>query len=432
VSLRLLIAAQVVAVTVLAAITVARYPLWTLVDEGAHFDYIQAIADDGRLPVITDLVSPQVEAIAEHVYPAPPRKNRADIGLGGRSYEAQQPPLYYLLAVPAFAAGGTDYKTKARVVRAFDVLFLLGAIAVFLALCREVLGRGPEALAGTALALTVFLWPAVVVRGVTISNEGLELLVGVALVYALWRAASERSPGWLVAVGALVGLGLLTRLTLAYLVPVAVGVAVVGALRGPKRFPWWSLAAAAAIPVALLVPWALFNLDHYNALTPTGAARHQQEAVVNPTGRRLGLSDLKTDAAAMLNGILPDEWWVVFLSNTWRVARDVIVPAFLVVPLALGAFAPLRPGERARAWWILAAPMLIGLLAMLASFVIANWNLFAPRYLHPELPGFALFGALALVRLAPKPRLIGGIAVVITLALLALWAHLASVTPASL
>ena len=430
--LRLLIAAQVVAVTALAAITVARYPLWTLVDEGAHFDYVQSIGDDGRLPVITDLVSPQVEAIAEHVYPAQPRKNRADIGLGGRSYEAQQPPLYYLLAVPAFAAGGSDYKTKARVVRAFDVLFLLAAIAVFLALCREVLGRGPEGLAGTALALTVFLWPAVVVRGVTISNEGLELLVGVALVYALWRAASERSPGWVVAAGALVGLGLLTRLTLAYLVPVAIGVAVVGALRGPKRFPWWSLVAAAAIPVALLVPWAVFNLDHYNALTPTGAARHQQEAVVNPTGRPLGLSDLKTDAAAMLNGILPDEWWVVFLSNTWRVARDVIVPAFLVVPLALGAFAPLRSGERARAWWILAAPMLIGLLAMLASFVIANWNLFAPRYLHPELPGFALFGALALVRLWPKPRLIGATAVVITVALLALWAHLASVTPASL
>ena len=430
--LRLLIAAQVVAVAVLAAITVARYPVWTLVDEGAHFDYIQAIADDGRLPVITDLVSPQVEAIDENVYPAPPRKDRARRGLAGRSYEAQQPPLYYLLAVPAFAAGGSDYETKVKVIRAFDVLFLLGAVAVFLALCRQVLGQGEAALAGSALALTVFLWPAVVVRGVTISNEGLELLVGVALVYALWRAAAQRRPGWLVVAGALVGLGLLTRLTLAYLVPVAVGVAVVGALRGPRRFPWWSLAAAAALPVALLVPWAAFNLDHYHAVTPTGAARHQQEAIVNPTGRRLGLADLKTDAAALLNGVLPDEWWVVFLSRAWRVARDVVVPAFLVVPLALGAMAPLRPGERGRAWWILAAPLLIGLLAMLASFAIANWNLFAPRYLHPELPGFALFGALALVRLVPRPRVVGGIAVAITLALLALWAHLSTVTPASL
>ena len=36
--LRALIAAQVVAVAVLASIVVARYPLWTLVDEGAHFD----------------------------------------------------------------------------------------------------------------------------------------------------------------------------------------------------------------------------------------------------------------------------------------------------------------------------------------------------------------------------------------------------------
>jgi 4-amino-4-deoxy-L-arabinose transferase-like glycosyltransferase len=429
--LRALIALQVLAVAVLASIVVARYPLWTLVDEGAHFDYVRAIANDRRLPVITDLVSPQVEAIDEGVYPDPPRRERAARGLAGRSYEAQQPPLYYLLAAPAFSIP-SDYLTKARVLRALDVVLLLGAVAVFLLLAREVLGRGDLALAATALALTVFLWPAMVVRGVTISNEPLELLVGVALVYALWRADRERSAAWLIAAGALVGLGLLTRLTLAYLVPAAVGVAIAGAVRGTRRFPWWALATAAAVPVALLVPWALFNLDHYHALTPTGAARHQQEAVVNPTGRRLGLSDLKTDASALLNGVLPDEWWVVFLSSAWRVARDVLVPAFLVVPVALGAWAPLRPGERGRAWWLLAAPLLIGLLAMLASFAFANWNLFAPRYLHPELPGFALFGALALARLVPRVRVVAGAALAITLALLALWAHLATVTPASL
>src|SRR3954452_8662822 len=113
--LRALIVAQVVAVAVLAAITVARYPVWTLVDEAQHFDYIQAIADEGLLPVIPDLVSPQVEAIDENVYPAPPRKDRARRGLAGRSYEAQQPPLYYVLSVPAFAVA-SDYKTKVRVV----------------------------------------------------------------------------------------------------------------------------------------------------------------------------------------------------------------------------------------------------------------------------------------------------------------------------
>ena len=73
-----------------------------------------------------------------------------------------------------------------------------------------------------------------------------------------------------------------------------------------------------------------------------------------------------------------------------------------------------------------------GLLAMVASFVVANWNLFAPRYLHPELPGFALFLVLGLRRFLPGPRLLGGAAVVVTLALLALWLHLSSVTPASL
>src|SRR6266540_3513442 len=157
--LRAFIVGQVVAVAVLAAITVARYPVWTLVDEGAHFDYIQTIAEHGHLPVIADVVSPQVEAIDENVYPAPPRQDPARRGLAGRSYEGQQPPLYYLIAVPAFSVP-SNYLTKVRVVRAFDVLLLLGAIAVFLLLAREVLGRGDLALAATALAMTVFLWPA--------------------------------------------------------------------------------------------------------------------------------------------------------------------------------------------------------------------------------------------------------------------------------
>jgi hypothetical protein len=178
------------------------------------------------------------------------------------------------------------------------------------------------------------------------------------------------------------------------------------------------------------VPWALFNLDHYDALTPTQAARDQQEPLVNPTHRTLRWGDFKTLSAALLNGVLPDEWWVVFLSNTWRVARDVIMPAFLVIPLVLGAW--LRPGERGRAWGLLAAPMLIGLLAMVGSFTIANWNLFAPRYLHPELPGFALFLVLGVRRFVPSVRVLGGAAVVVTLALLGLWLHLSTVTPASL
>jgi hypothetical protein len=48
------------------------------------------------------------------------------------------------------------------------------------------------------------------------------------------------------------------------------------------------------------------------------------------------------------------------------------------------------------------------------------------------LPGFALFLVLGLRRFLPGSRVLGGAAVVVTLALLALWLHLSSVTPASL
>jgi hypothetical protein len=169
-----------------------------------------------------DPVHPEVLAIDEGTYPAPPRVGAGERGLFGRSYEGFQPPLSYLVASPVFAVAG-DHERKLRALRALGVVLLGAAVFLTWMLARRVMPDAP--LAGFSLALTFFLWPGVVVRTATFSTAALKLVAGAVLSLALWRALSERSSRWLVAAGALTGLALLTKLTLIAFAP-ALGVVV--------------------------------------------------------------------------------------------------------------------------------------------------------------------------------------------------------------
>src|ERR1019366_3450308 len=61
---------QIVAVIVFSTITIMHYPLWSPVDEGAHFDNIVYIAEHGSYPVLGKaLASEQELAIGKGVYP---------------------------------------------------------------------------------------------------------------------------------------------------------------------------------------------------------------------------------------------------------------------------------------------------------------------------------------------------------------------------
>ena len=245
-ALRALVAVQLAALLVAAVATVARFPVWALVDEAAHFDYVQWIAEDERLPVLDeDPVHPEVLAIDEGVYPGPPRVGAGERGLFGRSYEGFQPPFAYMLATPVYAVTG-DHERKLRALRALGVLLLGVAVWLTWLLARRAVPEAP--LGAFSLALTFLLWPGVVVRAATFSNAALELAVGAALSLALWRALSERSERWLVAAGALTGAALLTKLTMLAFVPALAVVCVAFMREGRVR----AAAAAAALPAAAL------------------------------------------------------------------------------------------------------------------------------------------------------------------------------------
>jgi 4-amino-4-deoxy-L-arabinose transferase-like glycosyltransferase len=422
VALRALVAVQLATLLVVAVATVARFPVWALVDEAAHFDYVQWIAEDGRLPVLDeDPVHPEVLAIDEGVYPGPPRVPPEERGLFGRSYEGFQPPLAHLVATPVYAAAG-DHERKLRALRALGVVLLGLAVWLTFRLARRVVPEAP--LAAFSLALTFFLWPGVVVRAGTFSNAALEIALGAALSLALWRALTERSERWLVAAGALTGAALLTKLTMLAFVP-ALTVVAFAFLREGRRL---AVAAAGALPAAILAPWVIFNFAEYGAPTGSGEVQALMEPTLNPERVDYGPGDLPGKHVALLNGVLPDEWWVEFLSTAKRRLRDVLVGLVMAVPLLAAVRIP--SVERRRALAVLVLPLAAGIVLMSVSLLVENWDAFYPRYLYGALPGFAVFGGLALIRAAGQRAALWSSAA-LTVLLLALWAHLSTVTPAT-
>jgi 4-amino-4-deoxy-L-arabinose transferase-like glycosyltransferase len=421
-ALRALVAVQLAALLLAAVATVARFPVFALVDEAAHLDYVQWIAEDGRLPVLDrDSVHPEVLAIDEGTYPGPPGTPASERGLFGRSYEGFQPPLAYLLATPVYALP-SDHEVKLRALRGLGALLLGVTVLLTWLLARRVVPDAP--LTAFSAALTFLLWPGVVVRAASFSNAGLELALGAALSLALWRALSERSDRWLVASGGLIGAALLTKLTLAAFVPTLALVCVAFLRAGRARI----VALTAALPALMLAPWVAFNLRHYDAPTGSAAVEALMDPVLNPDGRDYGFGDLPAKHVALLNGVLPDEWWVEFLSTLKRRLRD----AFAVLVLAIPVLAAVRvpAAERRPAVLVLLLPLVVGVLLMSASVLVENYDAFYGRYLYGMLPGFGVFAALALRRAFGERVLTWGAAAV-TVLLVVLWAHLATVTPAT-
>lgn len=96
-------------------------PPWDVSDEEQHLDYALTIRDSFSLPNIHDYVHPQIIESAHatdrwaayHMMGRPSGNTAATMGLEGLSYEAYQPPLYYLLVTPL------------TLVRSHDILFTL-------------------------------------------------------------------------------------------------------------------------------------------------------------------------------------------------------------------------------------------------------------------------------------------------------------------
>jgi hypothetical protein len=370
--LKSIVAIQLVAIVSLGILTITSFEIWAPLDEHAHYDYVQTIADHYRLPTLRAHGEP------------------GHLEAGIHTYEAFQPPLYYLTAAPLLQLSHHRH-TRILILRSFGLVLLLAAIAATWWLAIAVFPDRP--LMPFAFALSFFLFPGVIVRFVTISYQPLATLLAIVFfVVAVKADQAPRGEGsrWLLLAAGLLALALLSSLLV---VPLAIvfGVVVARRLwRDRDRETPLVVVACALVGVLLLGPWLAFNEAHYGSLTPFSTARRLQQPLINPDNHNFGIGEAPHIARVYVReSFLPNEW-VVFVVDDHQLDRVIWLMFDLLVVLPV-LLVVIRPRTMARdSPWFLALPLAASVVFLVATTIIANWPTFA-RYLYGAGPAWLLF-----------------------------------------
>ncbi len=249
-------------------------PAWQLPDEPAHYNYIRQLVEAGCCPRIEagDWSGDYLAQLTSGRF-APELLGDLD----SIQYEDHHPPLYYLLASPVFRLSNGDLIS----LRFYSLALGAGVVALSYLISRRVLPAQPQVALGV-MALVAFL-PQHLHMMSAVNNDALaELLVGLALLWLLRHLDGDKTPVW--QLGLLVGLALLTKLTvyfLALLAPLGLW------LRwrrdgGPPGALLRTLAVYAAIAVIIGGVWWLRNISVYGFPDLLGLAAHDRVVADQP------------------------------------------------------------------------------------------------------------------------------------------------------
>jgi 4-amino-4-deoxy-L-arabinose transferase-like glycosyltransferase len=409
---------QIAAILVLGAVTVSRFHVFAEVDERAHLAYVQEVAEHERIPWVgRDYVSWQELAIEQGTYPRRSQLDPRLLGLRGSSYEGWQPPLYYVLAAPAFLIP-SNYRDKVYAVRVFDLFLLFAALVVSALLAKAVFGKRWRI--AFCVVLSTFMWPGILVRATTVSNAALELPVVLLYVLAVWRATTKPSTRWLLAASGLLGLCVLTQLTLVCLAPLLAFPLVRQLYKDRVRLALGTAALTLALPLAMVVPWLASNETRYGALT---ASSLEERITGNgPAAPRFDLNAVSPGLARLTRVVLPQEWWQEY--------KGVLGVILVALPtLLLAAALPIMRRSRlprTRSFGILAAPLLLGIATLVGISLLGAWpDALFPRYLNPMIPPFACFTVLAWRQSRIREGTLLGFAASSSLAATIIWFYMA-------
>ncbi len=328
----------------LGALYARRIGVFNAPDEQFHLTYVDYVASEGRLPV-------------------------AD---AGRLREAIQPPLYYVLAAPLDRPGaGLSLPSRLRLLRAQNVAYAVANILLIFLLARRAAG---ERIAWIA-ALWAALLPQYLFIGASVTSDGLADLLSTAILYAGWRSIEDpTSLRWPAAAGAALGLGLLTKLTVA------------------------CSAAALFAGLAFLRPGrARLSFRRIGLIFGMGLAIGAWPLLRNVAlyGDVFGQSVFKAYDSPMAWRELP-RWCLLFFESFWGLfawmASPLPGPAYLVLALLTAAAAAGFAGwaRRRRPDWL--GP---GAILLWSAPVFALAQAFYHGFLHSRQPqGRFLFPAL--------------------------------------
>ena len=209
-------------------------------DERQHANYVQSLLDGDGFPVL--------------------RPGSPDLG---ETYQAHQPPLYYVLAAGFCKLTGTkpsDPASGGRL-RLLNTIIGLGTLVALFMAARWGLKSDAIGLAAVAFA---GLMPMFVALHSAVSNDPLLFLV-CSWTVALAAKGIRQGWDWKLAAwcGAVVGLGLLTKTTALALLPTVAVALVCTRFWGEGKPPVRVWLLALALPVVIASPWMARNQNLY-------------------------------------------------------------------------------------------------------------------------------------------------------------------------
>lgn len=366
-------------------------------DEVDHFWYIARLGAGHGLGVVGEVaLPPEAEPYRRYVadYPA--------------NAEVIQPPLYHLLLAPVERLVPGSPVNKLYVLRFFSIG--LGALVVWLAYLTARLLFPASLLIRAGVPVFVAFQPQLSFEAAIVNHDILViLLVSVSLYLALLGIRDGLSKRQLLALGAVGGAGLWTKVSFGLVLPVvavAVGLAWWDR-REPLRVLIAGLLRSVGLALLLICPWFARSLWLYG--DPTGAARLNQIPTFGDQAQ--SYSDM-LGSVTFWRQMLEDFWgnygWrqIPFDPVMFRVVWIVWGLALLgLVPLLLRGRARRQPYRTTLSRFQRRGLVLLLLAALLLIFgvlYVGTLQFTQARFAFPGMIAFAVFTLLGVSGWLPE------------------------------
>ena len=227
--------------TVKALVYIAVTPLWEGFDELFHFAYIQSLASTRSLPVwgktfieseiakstayvplaglmpqlargseklsyrdYWEMEAAERDGLREQLHRLEASANRL-VPSSVKLYQTQHPPLYYALCVPLYKAmEGRSIVDKVFAIRFFSIVLTSTSLVAIALMVKEKRSRF-----NAVFAVSAVLWPCLYIDIARVGNDSLGAALFSFIFLAMTRYGSRQTFGRAVALGVLLGLGLL-------------------------------------------------------------------------------------------------------------------------------------------------------------------------------------------------------------------------------
>ncbi|MDD3887304.1 MAG: hypothetical protein PHN19_00825 [Patescibacteria group bacterium] len=370
-------------------------PYFSPIDEGGHFAYVEHLAVEKTLPLLSDYVSKNNLALLEHTYPNPSSLEASKIGFGGQIYESFQPPLYYLAGSIVYSLTNNNAELSVYALRLLNtIIFSITIFIWYKALFY--IEKNIFANKDTILPFLSFIFaliPGLAVRMVCVSNAVLELLFSTLLIFFLIRFLYvDLKNKHLIILGTLLGLLLLTRFSSFFLILI-----VIAYLIYKRKRIFKNLLVVGLLTTILLLPWFAFNYKNYGSLTSNKNAKEIQAYIVNPGHENYGMSYL-----ASKTFILFDTFWspddvpqnvvkFVYYSQiiTFLGFITPLIILFSIFYLIL-SYREFKKSSFLQVWCLAILVIFLNIIQLYSIVLIEDWPVLGGRYLSPSILAFII------------------------------------------